>query len=299
MGRPGGPMGENLAAMAMLPMQTSPDVGVANLGSMTPGIRRSKKEDRIPQWGYDETKEFIAMRAELEKDFMQTKRNKTLWEFIAGKMKEKGYHRSADQCKCKWKNLVNQYKGKETSEVDNGKLPFFEELDAIFKDRAKNMDRMMLLEAEAGSRPRKKGKLGKPPSSDEDSDDDNDEDNDSEDRRINIGARKSRKSVKGQRVTAEKFRANSMQEVLEEFFQQQQLAEEHWHDAVERREHERHMREQEWREAMEKLEQERITREQGWREREEQRRAREEARAQKRDELFAALLSKLAQEGGY
>ncbi|CAK9220000.1 unnamed protein product [Sphagnum troendelagicum] len=299
MGRPGGPIGENLAVMAMLPMQTSPDVGVAKLGSMTPGIRRSKKEDRIPQWGYDETKEFIALRAELEKDFMQTKRNKTLWEFIAGKMKEKGYRRNADQCKCKWKNLVNQYKGKETSEVDNGKLPFFEELDAIFKDRAKNMDRMMLLEAEAGSRPHKKGKLGKPPSSDEDSDDGNDEDNDSEDERINIGVRKSRKSEKGQRVTAEKFQANSMQEVLEEFFQQQQRAEEHWHDAVERREHEWHMREQEWRDAMEKLEQERITREQGWREREEQRRAREEARAQKRDELFAALLSKLAQEGGY
>jgi len=183
--------------------------------------------------------------------------------------------------------------------VDNGKLPFFEELDAIFKDRAKNMDRMMLLEAEAGSRPHKKGKHGKPPSSDEDSDDGNDEDNDSEDERINIGARKSRKSDKGQRVTAEKFRANSMQEVLEGFFQQQQRAEEHWHDAVERREHEWHMREQEWRDAMEKLEQERITREQGWREREEQRRAREEARAQKRDELFAALLSKLAQEDGY
>jgi hypothetical protein len=183
--------------------------------------------------------------------------------------------------------------------VGNGKLPFFEELDAIFKDCAKNMDRMMLLEAEAGSRPRKKGKLGKSPSSDEDSDGDNDEDNNSEDERINIGARKSRKSEKGQRVTAEKFRANSMQEVLEEFFQQQQRAEEHWHDAVERREHEWHMREQEWRDAMEKLEQERITREQGWREREEQRRAREEARAQKRDELFAALLSKLVQEGGY
>jgi hypothetical protein len=68
---------------------------------------------------------------------------------------------------------------------------------------------------------------------------------------------------------------------------------------MERREQERRMREQEWRDAMEKLEQERITREQGWREREEQRRAREEARAQKRDELFAALLSKLAQEDGY
>jgi hypothetical protein len=185
--------------------------------------------------------------------------------------------------------------GKETNEPDNGKqCPFFEELDAIFKERAKSMDRM-LLEAEAGSRPRKKGKRGKR-SSEDDSDDDDDDD-DSEDERI-VG-RKSRKSEKGQRVTAEKFRANSMQEVLEDFFQQQQRAEEHWHDALERREQERRMREQEWRDAMEKLEQERITREQGWREREEQRRAREEARAQKRDELFAALLSKLAQEDGY
>ncbi len=108
-GRPAGLTGENLAVMAMLPMQTSPDVGGGDFGSMTLG-RRSKKEERIPQWGYQETKEFIAARAELEKDFSQTKRNKTLWQLIAGKMKEKGFHRSADQCKCKWKNLVNRYK---------------------------------------------------------------------------------------------------------------------------------------------------------------------------------------------
>jgi hypothetical protein len=102
-------MGENLAVMAMLPMQTSPEVGGGDLGSLTAG-KRSKKEDRIPQWSYHETKEFIAVRAELEKDFTQTKRNKTLWELIAAKMKEKGFRRSADQCKCKWKNLVNRYK---------------------------------------------------------------------------------------------------------------------------------------------------------------------------------------------
>jgi hypothetical protein len=110
-------MGENLAVMAMLPMQTSPEVGGGDLGSLTAG-KRSKKEDRIPQWSYHETKEFIAVRAELEKDFTQTKRNKTLWELIAAKMKEKGFRRSADQCKCKWKNLVNRYKGKETFDPD-------------------------------------------------------------------------------------------------------------------------------------------------------------------------------------
>ncbi|KAJ7551733.1 hypothetical protein O6H91_06G026400 [Diphasiastrum complanatum] len=102
-------MEESLAALTAL---QPPPVPVAVAGETmvsTPG-RGRKKEERIPQWGYHETKEFIAIRAELEKDFTQTKRNKTLWELISGKMKEKGFRRSADQCKCKWKNLVNRYK---------------------------------------------------------------------------------------------------------------------------------------------------------------------------------------------
>ncbi|KAJ6342070.1 hypothetical protein OIU78_010084, partial [Salix suchowensis] len=63
-----------------------------------------------PQWGLQETKEFIGIRAELEKDFTVTKRNKTLWEIVSAKMREKGYRRTPEQCKCKWKNLVNRYK---------------------------------------------------------------------------------------------------------------------------------------------------------------------------------------------
>lgn len=106
-----GMMGDHLTIMTSMPgsMQGSSEMGgdVALLASVD---RRGKKEERIPQWGYHETKEFIAIRAELEKDFTQTKRNKTLWELISGKMKEKSFRRSADQCKCKWKNLVNRYK---------------------------------------------------------------------------------------------------------------------------------------------------------------------------------------------
>lgn len=306
-------MGENLGVMPMS-LQGPHDMNhPVDLGSLTPSRGRAlKKEDRIPQWGYHETKEFISIRAELEKDFTQTKRNKTLWELIERKMKEKGYRRSADQCKCKWKNLVNRYKGKETSEPDyefsqgkdpadpeNGRpCPFFDELDAIFKERAKNSERL-LLEAEPGSRGKKKGKRGKTKSSDEDSDEDDDDEESEEDRVVQRKKRKNEKDNNRPRVTAEKYRANSMQEVLEDFFQQQQRVEEQWRESVERREQERRMREQEWRDAMEKLEQERITRELMWREREEQRRARDEARAQKRDDLFAALLSKLAQDEGY
>lgn len=188
--------------------------------------------------------------------------------------------------------------GKDLADPDNGRqCPFFEELDAIFKERAKNADRN-LLESEPGSRPKKKGKRGKQKSSDDDSEEDDDDEESEEDR---VVRRKKRKNEKDNRprVTAEKYRANSMQEVLEDFFQQQQRVEEQWRESVERREHERRVREQEWREAMEKLEQERIQRELMWREREEQRRVRDEARAQKRDELFAALLNKLAQDEGY
>lgn len=104
--------GENLGVLPIfLSVPGSHDMNHPDLGSLTPGRGRGhKKEDRIPQWGYHETKEFIAVRAELEKDFTQTRRNKTLWVLIERKMKEKGYRRSADQCKCKWKNLVNRYK---------------------------------------------------------------------------------------------------------------------------------------------------------------------------------------------
>ena len=77
-------------------------------GPLAVGVALDKSN--LPQWGYNETKKFIEIRADLEKDFTQTKRNKTLWELISGKMKEAGYRRSADQCKCKWKNLVNRYK---------------------------------------------------------------------------------------------------------------------------------------------------------------------------------------------
>ena len=66
--------------------------------------------DRFPQWSIQETKEFLIIRADLDRNFMETKRNKLLWEVISTKLKDKGFLRSAEQCKCKWKNLVTRYK---------------------------------------------------------------------------------------------------------------------------------------------------------------------------------------------
>lgn len=66
--------------------------------------------ERFPQWNVLETRDFLMIRAELDQTFIETKRNKLLWEVISKKMKGNGYYRSAEQCKAKWKNLVTRYK---------------------------------------------------------------------------------------------------------------------------------------------------------------------------------------------
>lgn len=79
-------------------------------GSGGGGVGVGSGGDRFPQWSIQETRDFLMIRAELDPTFMETKRNKLLWEVIATRMREKGYNRSAEQCKCKWKNLVTRYK---------------------------------------------------------------------------------------------------------------------------------------------------------------------------------------------
>eukprot|EP00262_Sarcandra_glabra_P000482 TRINITY_DN10569_c0_g2_i1.p1 TRINITY_DN10569_c0_g2~~TRINITY_DN10569_c0_g2_i1.p1 ORF type:complete len:311 (+),score=91.02 TRINITY_DN10569_c0_g2_i1:63-995(+) len=295
-----------MSMMSSLPLQLNP---VSISGEMPSLSISQKKDDRVPQWSHQETRDFITIRAELEKDFTITKRNKTLWEIVAAKMKERGYRRSPDQCKCKWKNLVNKYKGKETLDPENGRqCPFFDELHAVFKEREKNMHRL-LLESEAGGgsvqAKKKLKRLSGERSSDDFSEDDYDEEEDEEEEeRIPRSNRKRKvnKERQQQRTTAssDKSRApNSttvIQEVLQEFFQQQQQMEMQWREMMERKAQERRMFEQEWRQSMEKLERDRLLVEQAWRDREEQRRMREESRAEKRDALLTTLLNKLIHE---
>lgn len=79
--------------------------------SQTPEIASAAAVgDRFPQWSIEETKELIGIRGELDQTFMETKRNKLLWEVVSNKMRDKSFHRSPEQCKCKWKNLVTRFK---------------------------------------------------------------------------------------------------------------------------------------------------------------------------------------------
>nr|GME19406.1 trihelix transcription factor GT-3B-like [Ipomoea batatas] len=193
--------------------------------------------DRFPQWSIQETRDFLIIRAELDPTFMQTKRNKLLWEIIASKMKEKGYNRSAEQCKCKWKNLVTRYKGCETMEPEGMRqqFPYYNELQTIFNAR---MQRMLWMEAEGGSSTGgSKKKAAMALSSDEE------EENEESEGEAKSG-RKKRKVKGGGGGSSTGSVVNSLREILEEFMKQQMQMEAQWMKAVEAREEERrHLKE--------------------------------------------------------
>lgn len=165
-------------------------------------------------------------------------------------------------------------------------FPFYNELQAIFTAR---MQRMLWAEAEGGSK-KKAVQLS--------SDDEDDGNEESEEQK---GGRRKKKKAKlvsgvGASGSGSSSSVNNLKEILDDFMRQQMQIEAQWMEAFEARENERRLKEMEWRQTMEALEKERIMMDQRWREREEQRRIREEARAEKRDALITALLNKLGRE---
>lgn len=259
--------------------------------------------DRFPQWSIQETRDLLIIRADLDPNFMETKRNKVLWEVISARMKEKGYIRSADQCKCKWKNLVTRYKGCEAMEAEGMRqqFPFYNDMQTIFTAR---MQRMLWLEAEGGgaaastSKKRKKTTAAQYSSSDE-------EDENEESEGEKAGGTRRKKIIKGKETGNPSAGTsssnvssiiNGVKGIMEDYMKQQKEMEIQWIKAYEAREEERRVKEIEWRQKMEALENERLMMERRWKERDEQRRIREEARAERRDALITALLNKLRRE---
>ncbi|XWS36127.1 hypothetical protein CRYUN_Cryun20dG0057900 [Craigia yunnanensis] len=126
------------------------------------------------QWRQEETQELILIRGELERDFTTAKRNKTLWEI-----------------------------GKKTSDPENGRqFPFFEELHALFAERGKNMQGL-LLESESGSAHAKKRmkRISADRSSDEFSEEEDEDEDESEEERP---ARSISRRRKADRIVSDK-----------------------------------------------------------------------------------------------
>nr|AAP13348.1 transcription factor GT-3b [Arabidopsis thaliana] len=251
--------------------------------------------DRFPQWSVEETKELIGIRGELDQTFMETKRNKLLWEVISNKMRDKSFPRSPEQCKCKWKNLVTRFKGCETMEAETARqqFPFYDDMQNIFTTR---MQRMLWAESEGGGGGTSGAARKREYSSDEEEENANEELVDvSNDPKILNPKKNIAKKRKGGSNSSNSN--NGVREVLEEFMRHQVRMESEWREGWEAREKERAEKEEEWRRKMEELEKERLAMERMWRDREEQRRSREEMRAEKRDSLINALLAKLTRDG--
>ncbi|KAF8105108.1 hypothetical protein N665_0163s0078 [Sinapis alba] len=263
--------------------------------------------ERIPQWSLQETKELLGIREELDLTFMETKRNKLLWEVVAAKMADKGFARTAEQCKSKWKNLVTRYKACETSEPEaiRQQFPYYNEIQSIFTAR---MQRVLWSEASTSSK-RKNHQFSS--DEEEEEEEDTEEPNQSineellafvethkKDAQVITTTTNPRKRAKkGKGITGSSSKAetagNTLKEILEEFMRQTVKMEKEWRDAWEMKEREREKRETEWRRRMAELEEERAAAERRWMEREDERQLREEARAHKRDTLIGILLNKL------
>lgn len=177
-------------------------------------------------------------------------------------------------------------------------FPFYNELQTIFATR---MQRMLWLEAEGsgGAATSSKKKAAAQFSSDEE-----EENEESDGEKVGGGGGGSSVAKKKRKMKAVNANLSpnpnpivaGIREVMEEFMKQQMQVEMQWMKAYEAREEERRVKEMEWRQTMEALENERMMMEKRWREREEQRKMREEARAEKRDALITALLNKLRRE---
>jgi hypothetical protein len=156
-----------------------------------------------------------------------------------------------------------------------------------------------LLESESGASVKKKLKRPSGNQSYEESDDEEDCGEETEGDKHMHGRKRRADDTKQQpgRIS-EKSRTSSsgIHELLQDFLVQQQRIDMQWRETTEKRAQERLRFEQEWRQTMQKLEQERLMLEHSWIERVEQRRMREDARAEKRDALLTSLLNKLLQE---
>ncbi|XP_009618661.1 trihelix transcription factor DF1-like [Nicotiana tomentosiformis] len=94
------------------------------------------------RWPKAEVEALIKLRTQLDVKYQENGPKGPLWEEISAGMKKLGYNRNAKRCKEKWEN-INKYfkKVKESNKKrpeDSKTCPYFHQLDALYKEKAKN-----------------------------------------------------------------------------------------------------------------------------------------------------------------
>ncbi|KAG8389808.1 hypothetical protein BUALT_Bualt01G0017000 [Buddleja alternifolia] len=94
------------------------------------------------RWPKAEIETLIKIRTSLDPKYQDNGPKGPLWEEISIAMGKLGYNRSSKRCKEKWENINKYYKKvKESNKKrpeDSKTCPYFHQLDAIYKDKAKN-----------------------------------------------------------------------------------------------------------------------------------------------------------------
>lgn len=94
------------------------------------------------RWPKAEVEALIKLRTSLEVKYQENGPKGPLWEEISKAMSNLGYNRSSKRCKEKWENINKYFKkvkeGSKKRSEDSKTCPYFHQLDAIYKERAKN-----------------------------------------------------------------------------------------------------------------------------------------------------------------
>ncbi|XVF14978.1 hypothetical protein REPUB_Repub09cG0108700 [Reevesia pubescens] len=99
------------------------------------------------RWPKDEVETLIRLRTNLDLQYQDNGPKGPLWEEISTAMKKHGYDRSAKRCKEKWENMNKYFKRvKESNKKrpeDSKTCPYFQQLDALYKEKTKRVDGSM------------------------------------------------------------------------------------------------------------------------------------------------------------
>lgn len=94
------------------------------------------------RWPGEEVEALISLKSSLDVQYHESGPKGPLWEEIASRMKRLGYNRSGKRCKEKWENINKYFKRVKESKrkrPDVSKTcPYFEQLDALYRQRSNN-----------------------------------------------------------------------------------------------------------------------------------------------------------------
>ncbi|KAK4433757.1 Trihelix transcription factor GT-2 [Sesamum alatum] len=129
------------APIAALPIVTVTPTKTLDT-SKTDNVGDTSASASSSRWPKAEVQALINLRTSLDLKYQENGPKGPLWEEISAAMAKLGYNRSSKRCKEKWEN-INKYfkKVKESNKKrpeDSKTCPYFHQLDAIYKERAKN-----------------------------------------------------------------------------------------------------------------------------------------------------------------